>query len=66
MSIFKFLSRLFKKKIVIEADDSGFGSLYGGALIFITNGHQDFSAEVPLEAFNIMDKEDRKKRIMPK
>lgn len=48
---------------VIEIDDAGSGSLYGGVLLLATDGRHDFSAEVPLSAFNVEDRKLRNQKI---
>ncbi|MBI5698900.1 hypothetical protein HZC35_01140 [Candidatus Saganbacteria bacterium] len=48
---------------VIEMDDAGSGSLYGGVLILATDGRHDFTSEVPLSAFNVEDKRLRNQKI---
>jgi hypothetical protein len=48
---------------MIEMDDAGSGSLYGGVLILATDGRHDFSSEVPLSTFNVEDKKLRNHKI---
>src|SRR3989339_904652 len=57
-----FLKSLFRKKQTpkrIEIDDSGSGALYGGVIILVTDGKNDFYREIPLKIFNIKDKKKR-------
>lgn len=60
------LDFLFKKHLapkIIEVDDSGSGSLYGGMIILVTDGINDYYKEVPLKLFAITRKTKRMSEI---
>lgn len=48
---------------MIEMDDAGSGSVYGGVLVLATDGRHDFTSEVPLSAFNVEDRKLRNQKI---
>ena len=49
--------------ISVEIDDSGYGSLYGGIIILVTDGVNDFYKEVPIKLFAIQSKSKRTESI---
>ncbi|OGC06292.1 hypothetical protein A2526_02010 [candidate division WOR-1 bacterium RIFOXYD2_FULL_36_8] len=58
----KFLRSLFargKNPSIIEIDDSGSGSLYGGIMILLNDGENISYGEVSLKTFRIKDKKKR-------
>ncbi|MBI5701069.1 hypothetical protein HZC34_04380 [Candidatus Saganbacteria bacterium] len=64
--MFNFFSIFFKRKPapkVLEVDDSGAGSLYGGMIILVTDGLNDYYREVSLKIFAIKDKIRRTKSV---
>lgn len=63
MRFFRRLLQYILPKKIIEVDDSGSGSIYGGILILVTDGKEDFHKEVPLSLFAVSDKGKRSQLI---
>lgn len=64
--MFEFIKKLFTRPnppALIEIDDSGAGSLYGGIVIFLTDGKNDFFREIHLKYFAIKNDHKRKQSI---
>lgn len=63
MKILDFFFKKHKAPEIIEVDDSGSGSLYGGMIILVTDGTNDYYKEVPLKLFAINRKTKRMSEI---
>ena len=60
---FNFFFKKYPAPATVWIDDSGLGSLYGGAIILLTDGENDYYGEIPVKVYWIQDKEERKKKV---